>query len=651
MPRKHKPLAWRLQLPGHADHALNIQPWVNKGCTGAEDGDATSLTLQVTPTPTALAASPWATNWLTCGTSQSGAVTLTATPAGMTAGNYRGAVRLTADGAMIILPSTFKVGFGIQAPASATVTLNAKTLPADLAGSFDVALAADPTTVWTAVSDKAWLVLGQGGGTGSETLSWTLDPTQLATMANWSTATATVTFCATGATAQTTQVMVQKALPEVYRVLPSTFPTGTAGSFTVYGRGFSQLSSGSGFLVAGGSAVTGTLTSDTQAILQTGALAQGNYPVSVPLQVAMTPLSAELRVTNPPPLAYAAVPFPLNVSSAAYDPSRSAVYAVSLASASLQKVQWTGGKWVATASPSLGAAGIRGLALSPDGRSVCVLTQNSQIGTLSLLLVDPDSLQVTGTFTLQIPTYDAGWLQLQATQDDRLWIDASQWSPAAYFDLSKMAFGNLDLFSVPSAINGMLWGPSYFASGDGSKLLVAPNEKTSTATYPDYVYASSTGALGLPITTPVVQYNAVLDQDGSRVVFDGQDVYDGASFASLGQLLDAAGSSYMHIALISPDGTRAYRPVFTSATQPTVDHIDVFDTTTLVSESPDFVKVGTIQVPDQAAAAGVLPTFFMDPAGTTLFLMGSQNLVVVPIPSNLTAQALRPTLRILTRHP
>ena len=586
-----------------------------------------------------LNASANGTAWLSASHPASDSVLVSANPAGLTPGSYQGLIKLSAIDASLQVPVSFLIDGSVILPAPRTITLDAKTLPSSLPGTLPLAFKAGLSPAWTASSDRDWLVLDTKAGMGAAALSYSVDLSKLTGVPNWSTDIATIQVQPTGLTPATTQIALQKSLPEVRLILPKVLKSNQSGQFEVAGKGFSQLNGGADFAMAGGSGVTGTIASDTLAILQVGALPVGQYAVSVTTATGLPTSSASLVVADPAALAYAIVPNSGSVKSAKYDPIRHAVYFANSKESALVRVRWSGTQW---ATDSVPIAAIGDVGVSLDFENVYVVS-----GSNSLLKIDPDTLQTLATFTLPYSQYSDLRTSLEytpglpVTQDNRLWFGVSYVGIANYFDINKQEF---------SAINNIPWPSSFYlpsvASGDGSKMFISDQSHRSCT-----LYNANTGSLSFPAYSPQAFFCSNMNRDGSKIIIDGQDLYDANNFNLLGFVRDGVSQYNLIIALLSADGSRAYRPL-TASNSTAISSIDVFDTTRFASGTTNFLKLGTIPVPElstscppDAYICQVTPQFFLSDFDNTLFLLGNQNLLVIPIPAEFSPQTGSPRLR------
>jgi hypothetical protein len=347
--------------------------------------------------------------------------------------------------------------------------------------------------------------------------------------------------------------------------------------------------------------------------------------------------TSTLQVVNRTTLGYATVPNTGEKRWAIYDPTRTAVYAVNVTQNTLVRYQLSGGAWHVDQLP---IASIGDLAFAPDRKSLIVGS-----GVSELYAVDPDTLtpQLLASYTLGgfAPAYGIAPSLLSTkgmviTNDARLWIQ----SVGLYFDISTKTFNSLPV-SSPNVRAGF-GAPSYYASADGSTML-----EVSNGSYPEPPVVRYSAATGKEVLANLPNSSIfLLSQDGSKVLDEYGSLYRVSDQTVLGKVnLSLSG----RVAVLSPDGNRAYTLVAISLTNPYLvfDHVDVFDTTQVVPGTTDFVKVGQIPLTDQSLFCGPNAPYGCDyfgallisPLGDTLFWVGNQQLVVTPIPSPMASVA------------
>ena len=602
--------------------------------SAVESTAAPAQTLAVNPPDTrhllrAYVADAQSSSWLSAARGSDQTFDVTASAQALLAGKYYGSIAVAPpSGGAKLVSVTFTVGKGFVAPADGSATLDLSAAPS---GSVPVAFPGGIAPSWSATSDRPWLVLSQAGGTGPGAATWDVDPSKLDAVANWSSDVATVTLTAPGLTAASAHVTLEKKLPEVYRVSPPAVPEGQAATVTVFGRGLSQLTGTAGVAVGSATGVSSAADSDTKATVSLPALAAGRYDVSVPNPHSIATPTAQVAAIAPAAFAYAAVPTTGEKGSAVFDPTRNALYAVG--SANDEVLRYRLGQDGAWHVDTLAVPGLTNLALSADGRRLWVTTDDWRDPNAPSVLhaVDPDTLAM-GATTWTAPGHlsDGNRAGLQVTSDGRLWLGGGQWSYATYFDPAHNAFAK---WSPPgTSYPPTYWSPSYSTSGDGTRMAFGQMNGSSVAFWSaaDDRMVSATGV------TAYVNYGVALNRDGSRFVVNyDHSVYATDAWTSLG----VASTSNYGSSQLSPDGTRLYVPVISSYA---IVRVDVFDTTAVTQGTTSLVKLGEIVLADQAESCGanttgcsVWPVFRLSPLGDVLFLLGNQNLLVVPVAAAL----------------
>jgi hypothetical protein len=641
-------VVWSQNIPyTFAMFSVSAAPLTINGSEGAVSPQ-TTIAISPADTDHLLVASPYNSgNWLTASINANGIISVGTSGSGLLEGNYQGnvfvAVAGTSNSQPVIVPVSFNVGDGIAAPPAQTVNFGVNSTAATLNGSIPVTFNGNQNPTWTASSDQAWLVLNNASGTGAGTLGYTINIAKLNSMANANaTNTANVTITAAGLTGVTVPVTFNMNLPAVYSV-SSVMVAGRPNTVKITGHGLSQLSDVSQIKVAGVSGVTGTISSDTTAVLNLPAVSAGRYAVSIPNAAGIATRTATISAGNLSSLPYAFVANTGEQNSALFDPTRNAFYAINTSNNALTSYTYSGSQWVVNTLPSTNGGVISGIAMSPDRGTIYMLS-----GSTSLLAVDPDALTVKATYALpqkSLYSYYGGNRPMAISNDMKLWFDGSQVSLPLYFDLLNFTVNVQPL--VSDIANSTLYTPSYYASGDGSLVMAAQQFGAATG---NYEYVAATGTLGLPGNEPYISSDATLTQDGSKILVDGFSLYDTAAFSLIGNVPATTVGSGVR-AILSPDGTRIYQLVTNGTDGLTIDHIQVYDTTQFQAGSTNFAPLGQIAVSDQAASCGqntigcgYFGNLTISPLGDTLFWAGNQGMVVLPIPgtmSNVKAQTHR----------
>lgn len=545
------------------------------------------------------------------------------------------------------IPVTLVIVGDLVAPSIPALRVTASTTAASLSGSAPVSFHDARSGAWSATSDRDWLVLDTAAGAGAASLAWHVDTTRLGAIANGSSDVAHVTVTSTGLSPAIATVRLDKQLPEITSASPAGVLAGQPSTIQVTGRGFSSVPDAAGFTVGGLAATGAAVASDTSATLQLPALPAGAAAVAVANKLGVATHVSRLGVTAPGLFAPTLVAHGGQNHAIAYDASRLAIYAsnagmsTSDPNTALVRYQLVGGTWQVTSVP---LPGIWMLALAPDRSTLYV-----ESGT-NLLDIDPDSLQVRHTYPVP-GGFNLGFYfnePMAVTSDQKVWFGTI--SGASWFDPGRAAFGAADLAVAPSATVAFgLYEPLVYGPSDGSAVFVA-SCSCSQPTPPGLWVDTATGRVSQSALPSFVNV-ATFDARGDVMLADSDTLYRTDTWAKLGSTFVTAGTQGYsgYAAVLSPDGTRIYREAVTLdyTSRLTVDHLEVFDTTTTVAGSANLVSLGTIPLPNKAVTCNSYVTDFcdergrlaVDPTGTTLFWVGDAGLVVVPIPAGMQGVA------------
>lgn len=564
---------------------------------------------------------------------------------GMKSGSYRGTVSVSLTGrptaGTLKIPVAFTVGTGTLVSAVPTIDLTADTTSASLSRSTALSFADSQARAWTASSDQPWLILSTSAGKGAGNLAFTIDPNRMPEVANWGLSTAQIQVKAEGMADAQVDISVNKRLPEVHWVNSRTVVSGQASSVRVFGRGFSQLPGVDRLLVAGVPA-KGKIVSDTEAALDLPPLPVGRVAVSIKNALNIPTRNAAAGAVLPRSIPASSVDSLGDKRSVLFDPARQAVFAVDWTNSELVRHRFVDGAWVVDKLAVPGAASI---AMAPDQQTLYL-----GAGYSYLHEVDPDTLKIKKTNVLGIEPNPSEVmyprLQVAMTRDMRLWYGDGSGHITWYFDLlsSKRIQFTQSGYS-PSE-------PTYIASGDGSRLIAAQQS-------PQYFYRVDTQRFEQKPLLENFYQIASLSEDGSRMLLWNIDLRDGNS----GDLIGSLPPTYRNYgAVLSPDGRRVYALAASPAgsedgDRSIVEGLDVFDATRVEPGTSQLVKLGRIPLSTQAwvcepgnyTSCSTRVHIVISPLGDTLFWVGSQRVVAIPVPEALlgvkSAGRLRPGLQ------
>lgn len=595
----------------------------------SEGQDAEAITLVANPAvgKELAAAAPAGQNWLTVTQGSDGVLRVGASAKGLTPGVYQDNVTLSfagmANSQTQTVPVTFTVGGGAILAGTQPVDVTSNTAQSVLTGGGALNFNSG-SPAWVASSDQPWLQLTASSGTGNGSLGWRIDLSKLG-ISNWSSTSANIVVRATGLSPATFPVVVNLRLPDLYAVSETLAP-GVAGSVTVQGKGFSQLSGVGAFRIDGRAVTGGTIVSDGQAVLNLPALSSGAHSLSIANASGLVSLSATVNVGVATANTYALVNSPSNgdKSSSRYDAVRNAVFSIDRTNQLLIRMRKSGQSWqMATlAVPEAGD-----LALAPDHGTVYITS-----GSGKLLAVDPDRLVVRATYTTaqlraSVQAPDAVSLLgrgtgLTVTNNGRIWFEGSGSRYLMYFDINAQEFKTLPASgsTTPWAFDGI----QLAAPANGAYFVLMRSSEWRS----NYRYTSATGEFAFYYPAESwVSHEYAISADGRLIVSNNFTLIDAANNTVIGKL--PATDQLTVSTLLAPDGSRIYRMIGSNSKG---DYIEVIDSATLT-------LLGTIPVPEREVLCwfGGTPgcyaaSFSISADGTTLFLSGRDKSMVLPIP-------------------
>jgi hypothetical protein len=481
------------------------------------------------------------------------------------------------------IPVTLSVVPGLVAPPNQTKTLDADATAAALSGSVPIQRGDNVEGSWTATSSAPWLVLPDATGTTPGTLRYAVDMTAAAGLANFTDHTATVTVTAAGIKPVSFTVVLRKRIPYVAAAMPYGIPAGRTSRVMVGGGGFSSVGDIAKALKVSGATVSNvTRVSDTLLSFDFTPPAAGKYEVTLGSGAQATPVAVHVASADP----YAASSVSLNgddmVRIYLQDPVRRAIFGLSPMGNALYKYQFAQGQWTVSALPMTDPYNF---ALTPDGRRLLVVTKSA------IKTVDPDSLKVTASQVLSIAPSYPYLSPLAVTVDGRLWIPSYR---PSYFDLID------NTVKQANAANDVV-SDSYYASGDGSMVLIAPGYSYSPRG-PWHVYKVADASVTKPMGETDPWYDIGVSANGTRAMSQSYGQVWDEHWDLVGQLPEPSESAqFLSRLALSPDGTRI---VALATKDSSVLRIDVFDTTRYVSGSTRFQKIGSITPASPSADCG-----------------------------------------------
>jgi len=579
------------------------------------------------------------TGWLTAQQATDG-LKLRASAAGLPPGLYQARVQVSGGqpqqtAALLV---QFTVSQGLVVPAEWPVALTSTTPAAALAGSVPVTAAPGvPDARWTATSAAPWLVLTRTAGTAGEPLTFTLDLTRVAALANGQTHAARVTVASpAGLAARVLDVMLSKDLAEAEGIDALALLAGRAGDVLLYGR-FDALADPAAHVQ-----VTGATPLSVQRLgagvlkLRMAALAEGPYAVTMSNLAGLPTRTHTLRVLPARSHAYASVATEGGKGPLAYDPVTRAVFMVNRSLSSLMRFGYDGAQWTVSARPM---SGIASAGLTVDRNRLVSLVQPN-----SVVVHDPVTLQPQASFTTMVqPAWAPLTIGPAFTGDGRLWLSNGLGGPGLL--RLDIASGEQQ-FVVPPP----LWAAGGWAnvSADGRRLLYTQTLSLSPAP-PMLSHDVATGAWAALETLPYRGFARISQsRDGSRIALETMEMFD-ESWQTLGRITLPAPWIALRT-MLSRDGSRAYVYAvhentvgeYAEPTNSPLPRVFVLDTSQPMVTALSFPVLDFVELADHPSCrvnqGGCEPygaQAVLADDDRTVFVAGDRRFIVQPIPAPL----------------
>jgi hypothetical protein len=561
------------------------------------------------------------TGWLTYAPSADGYL-LTADAGALPKGTYTAALSFTGDSytTPVTRLVTLTVAGGLPHLAAQRFTVGAETPASTLTLTVPIP-STGATVAWSAVCGDPWIVIDTPTGLTGDSLTLHVSPTVEATLQNQQTHVAAVTVQQPGVPYDnsTFYVTLDKRLPEVHGVGPSTLTSGRAQSLRVRGAGFGSVADLSARVAVGG--VTGypvTPINDTEIVVHLPALAAGVQAVSVTNAVGDPTSSASAQWVDPVTRPYQFFTLSGNKGGLTWDPVRETLYTVNQAQFALVAWHWDGTQW-SKSTHAVPSAVTMGMA---SDRSQLIVGASSGL----LHLLSPDTLVESASVTVPKASiyFQASSEQgMPVTNDNRVWFASPMWDYLQYYDLRTGTFGTaLDGPRTYTANVGVV-------SRNGERLVTVPDMGSGSGLM--YYLDAKDDRMKVVCCDAVVLERASLDDAGDRLLNSwGSTVYD-VSFNVVGTV-DFYGTAYG----LSAAGDRAYVLVYPTSGSPT---IEVFDSTRKPSGGTALPMVGSFTIADSPGCGPVSPCYehsqiVLAPDGQTMFIAGPYGVAVVPIPAS-----------------
>jgi IPT/TIG domain-containing protein/BACON domain-containing protein len=517
--------------------------------------------------------------------------------------------------------------------------------PAAMASALTLNLNIDSSGAplnWTASVSVPWLTVSPTTGTTGTTVTLSLVPEQVDSLPNgFRQGILTFTYTPPNGTLTTHQQTVDFTLilPTVTSVTPYVATSGTTEEVILRGDQL-HITASLPILFGSTQIPTHTIVSETEIRVTPPSLTAGSYRVSVGNRLNNPNIvrsAANLVVVDPPAYPATTIAYPPATPASdgspflrgprriIYDAERKALivgvfYSLFVSptvvldpSPEIYRYAFSGSAWSSTPT-ILPVAAMRDLTMTLDGKKLLVTSDKA------IKQFDPVTL-AAGSSTSAM-TFD-DFLDRLAIANDGTAIVAGGISGNAGGDAFK--YSVLDGIFTPFPIPFSVSGGNVGASADGSRVVLIQQ-----GIFPEHsgiLYNASTGVLsatGLVLNAE----SPVLDRRGTRISigrFPSTGIYD-SNFQLLGTLPDVRGAPLLHSMradwpALSPNGLRAYS--VSGAT------LHTYDLSAAVSGV--FPEIGTgTSLPSDPGGDNI--AIAVSPDGGTLFIAGSDSIVVIPAP-------------------
>jgi hypothetical protein len=491
----------------------------------------------------------------------------------------------------------------VSTPASQVITVSlsedATNVTALQAGNAiaNVAVAIEGKTARLTVTPVAPTSLGAGDFTGSLAIS--------------------AYFCGDSACSRLeagpsrTVSVAYRISPIVTDVAPSAVSGGTSASVVIRGGGFNAFPPQT--VNFGTTAATSiTVVGDTEIRATYPALAAGTYPVTLTAATHPGPIVSEAELAVVDPLAFPAQaltwPAPLTrIHSLEYDARRRTLFvATDSGGGLLVRYVYSGGAWQTS---SVAIPALRDAALTTNAQQLVTISDTS------VTVVNPANLTLGAA--IQAPSLPTG-----SYLSSLAFLNTNQ----ALITTATGTYAATPLYNFAARTAGLTQQSSLFYNGAAqsskNQALLTLTQTDPTLVTTSYVYLASAASGSIGASAITLNQNAVptaMDRDATRTVLNGVSVYD-AQLVLYGTLP----TTTIAVAL-SPDGHSAY--TYDTA----ANALLMFDVSTAVDSAGAFTAIGS-PVP-LLASPGSGVSMIVSDDGSTLFIAGTDRLVIQPVPT------------------
>lgn len=525
-------------------------------------------------------------------------------------GTYSAFIQISGSGNGLLLPVTYTVSPPVApSPASLSYTVGDTPQPSDLVRQ--IAPTAFPGVTWTATSNVPWLAFSPASGGSADSLSVSLVRSGIDALNNGK-YNATVTLTPSFGSAAKVSVSLTVARTQINYVAPYVALAGTQEEVIIRGDNLDQVTVASVSFGATAAAAFSVISA-TEIHATHPALSAGTYPIQVGANSGtIRTLGTTLVVVNAPSYASAAIAYPNTTAkqplAVVYDAERQAlvvgvVYGLPGQSGEMFSFPFSGSAWGPPASVLIDH--FRDFTLSIDGKQLLAATD------FSLQHIDAAALSLGANIPFGISPLFATGVAVANDGNALLSVRDAEFPngvmPVYLYSVRDAQF--LGLVNGPAS-EGLAVPTQPGASADGSLILIGAGSPLGE--FLGGQYNAAAGSFPSANLFSPNGFRPMLDRRATRILLDGSAILN-SNFAGLGGL-----STLSTGVTLSPDGTRAYQYVSGTAAH-------AYDLTTA-----GFPEIGTgITLP---SAPGANPVMTISPDGGTLFIAGSDGIVVVPVP-------------------
>lgn len=616
----------------------------------------------------AIAYTAAASGWLSAALGSGNTWALTANAATLNAGTY--AARVTFTSAYPSQPRTLDVtlvvGAGLVLPAQQSITVTAETETAQLAGAVPVSVAGGVPFTWTATTSSNWLQLTGASGSSTSPIGWTINPTALSALANFTehTAQIDVTTSLPNVPGGSVQIVLSRQLPELHQVTPYLLVRGRSERVIVRGRGFDGMLNPAARLSFGAVVPTGvTRINDRQLVVQLPPVAATSLTARATNRLAIDTGTVTLKTVAAAARPYAFYPGAAgSTRSLIHDAERDALFATqsNLGTNSVVRLARSGSAWTST---PIAAADVFDVALTSDGSALLMAMTAGELRWLDPVSGVENAARLT--LTDQRLTDDREFFLAQGlsiTADGLLWLpaDSSPGSPFKTLTTVDLRTRERTLRTADTGSFTLYRGPLFTVPRDGSRMLGRQNSGLSSVDeiYDAIRYDTASGALGRTAKIRSM-FDARFSHDGRRAAVNFDRVVDANDdLYGLVRLPAALGSDWQIVSMqINGAGTRVYVLAypyqsnfgFSSAASGIRPRLYVIDSSAPSASTAGLPILGFAELDDYPSDCtggslscwiGLASTLSAD--DNTLFFLGGRGLVVMPVPTTLQPVPVAP---------